>query len=299
MGQSVSVTEAQVNHPWNPNGQGTLDESSLEKWVEAALARHEKAIEGLLSLKGRRNIENTLRAYDNAVAELSAAGSQTALLDSVHPDKKIRDKAQALTQKIAEAGTLLALNQGVYSALNAMDLSGADDGTRHYVERTLLQYRLAGVDKDDETRAKIKELQDKATLLSLTFGRNVQENVNRVQVGNAADLEGLPDDFVKAHPPDEHGQITLTTDFPDYLPVMTFAQNAQLRLRMFLAYNTRAYPANEGVLLDLLKTRRKIASILGFETWADLATADQMMGSASNMKGFLGELDRATKSGAK
>ncbi|HMD19297.1 MAG TPA: M3 family metallopeptidase [Alloacidobacterium sp.] len=301
MAQSVSA-EVQVNqqgsHPWNPTGQGTVDESSLENWVEAALERHQKAIDGLVALKGQRNIENTLRAYDDAIAELGAAGSQTGLLDSVHPDKKIRDKAQALTQKIAEAGTLLALNQGVYSALNAMDLTGADNATRHYVERTLLQYRLAGVDKDEETRGKIRQLHDKATLLSLTFGRNVQENVNRVHIGDKAELEGLPEDFIKAHPPNEHGQITLTTDYPDYMPVMTFAKNAQLRLQMFLAYNTRAYPANEGILLDLLKTRRKIANILGFETWADLATADQMMASASNMKAFLADLDKATKSGA-
>jgi thimet oligopeptidase len=295
---SVPVAEMKTSHPWNPEGKGTVDESSLEKWVEAALERHQKAIDGLVALKGQRNIENTLRTYDDAIAELGAAGSQAALLDSVHPDKKIRDKAQALTQKVAEAGTLLALNQGVYSALNAMDLTGAEDATRHYVERTLLQYRLAGVDKDEETRAKIKELQDKATLLSLTFGRNVQENVNKVQVGDPSELEGLPEDFIKSHPPDEHGQITLTTDFPDYMPVMTFAKNSQLRLRMFLAYNTRAYPANEGILLDLLKIRRKIADILGFETWADLATADQMMASASNMKAFLSELDKATKSGA-
>jgi len=299
VGQSASTAaESQASHPWNPEGQGTVDESSLEKWVKAALERHQKAIDGLLAQQGQRNIENTLRLYDDAIAELGAAGSQTALLDSVHPDKKIRDKAQALTQKIAEAGTLLALNQGVYSALNAMDLTGADDANRHYVERTLLQYRLAGVDKDEATRKKIKDLQDKTTLLSLTFGRNVQENVNRVQIGNVKELEGLPEDYINGHPPDERGRITLTTDYPDYIPVMTFARSADLRLRMFLAYNTRAYPANESVLMDLLKTRRQIANILGFETWADLATADQMMASASNMKAFLDDLDKATKAGA-
>lgn len=298
MANAVPVAESQVSHPWNPEGKGTVDESSLERWVDAALERHRAAVEELLTLKAQRTVENTLHLYDKAVAELSATGAQTALLDSVHPEKKIRDKAQALTQKVAEAGTILALNQGVYSALNAMDLAGADDATRHYVERTLLQYRLAGVDKDDDTRTKIRELQDKATQLSLTFGRNVQENVNRVHIGDTADLDGLPEDFIKAHPPDEHGLITLTTDYPDYMPVMTFAKNAQLRLRMFLAYNTRAYPANEGVLLDLLKTRREIAKTLGFDTWADLATADQMMGTAANMKSFLDELDSATKSGA-
>ena len=298
MSHSASIAEVQFSHPWNPEGQGKVEESSLEKWVGAALERHQQAIDALLTVRGQRTVENTLRAYDDAVAILGAAGSQTALLDSVYPDKKIRDKAQALTQKVAEAGVALSLNQGVYSALNAMDLSGVDDATRHYVERTLLQYRLAGVDKDDATRAKVRELQDKATLLSLTFGRNVQENVNRVTVGDKAELEGLPADFIAAHPANEHGLITLTTDYPDYMPVMTFAKSAQLRLKMFLAYNTRAYPANEGILLDLLKTRRQIATILGFETWADLAMADQMMGSATSLKTFLDDLDKATKPGA-
>ena len=53
--------------------------------------------------------------------------------------------------------------------------------------------------------------------------------------------------------------------------------NAALRERMFLAYNTRAYPANKPILLDLLATRQEFATILGFRSWADLATADQMM----------------------
>ena len=79
--------------------------------------------------------------------------------------------------------------------------------------------------------------------------------------------------------------MTLTTDPPDMQPVMTFAANAALRERMFLAYNTRAYPDNRQILLDLLRTRQEIATVLGFRSWADLATADQMMGSAAHVPG--------------
>ena len=81
-------------------------------------------------------------------------------------------------------------------------------------------------------------------------------------------------------------------------PVMTFASSADLRLRMFRAYNTRAYPANRPLLLDLLAVRQQIASILGFASWADLATANQMMGSAANLKKFIGELEQASRAGA-
>src|SRR5215469_14836712 len=80
---------------------------------------------------------------------------------------------------------------------------------------------------------------------------------------------------------------------------MTFASNPGLRERMFLAYNTRAYPANKQILLDLLATRHEIAGVLGFRSWADLATADQMMKSAANVREFLKKLDESSREGAR
>jgi thimet oligopeptidase len=251
-------------HPWL-----VADSAGLTTWVEERLASHAEALDQLRAVEGPRTIDNTLALYDQAVAELSAAGSQASLLDSVHPDKAIRDPAQAETQRIAQAGVALGLNQEVFAALSAIDPAGADGPTSHYLQRTLLQYRLAGVDKDEPTRARLKELQDKATLLSLTFSRTVQEDVKQVLVDDAAELDGLPADFIASHQPGD-GKIVLTTEFPDYAPVMTFAKSDALRRRMFLAYQTRAYPANKQVLLDLLAIRKEIAGILGFETWADL-----------------------------
>ena len=86
-----------------------------------------------------RTLENTLRPYDDAVATLGAAGSLASLLDSVHPDKAVRDKARDLTQAVAEAATALSLNQEVYRALAAVDMTSADPATAHYVSQTLLE----------------------------------------------------------------------------------------------------------------------------------------------------------------
>ncbi len=297
------MTELPI-HPWtisqiiSQNADNTLTPNALEAWVQARLDRHQQALNRLTAENDPRIPENTLRAYDDAVFELASAGSQTHLLNSVYPDKAIRDTAQALAQKISQAGVDLSLNQKVYQALNLINAENADSATRHYLNHTLLQYRLAGVDKDDATRARLKELQDKATLLSLAFSRNVQEGGNTVTIDDPAELDGLPSDFLEAHRPDADSKITITTDFPDYLPVMTFAKSHALRLRMFLAYNTRAYPQNKQILLDLLAIRKEIAQLLGFSNWADLATADQMMESSANMQAFLDELDHASRAGA-
>ena len=300
--EDISSDSERVSHPlapsWNPAGSGSVDPRSLEAWVNERLARHREALDRLLAAVGSRTLENTLRPCDDAIAELALAGAETGLLHSVCEEKAVRDAAQELLQKIAQAGVELSLNRDVYQALAQVDASGADAAARHYLDRTLLQYRLAGVDKDDATRARIRELQDQATLLSLTFARNVQEGGKTVVVDDAAELDGLPPDFLAAHAPGEDGKIVLTTDFPDYLPTMTFARSSDLRRRMFLAYQTRAYPANRQVLIDLLKIRQEIATILGFAHWADLATADQMMESAANMQAFLDDLDAASRAGA-
>ncbi len=298
----VETIAAQVTediHAWEAGGAASAE--ALSAWVSARLAAHEAALAALLALEGARSTENTLRLYDAAIEQLSLAGAQSGVLNSVAADKSVRDQAQVEAQRVAMVGSALSLNRAVYEALAAIDLDGVASpisaATRHYVNRTLLSYRLSGVDKDQATRDRLQSLHEKATRLSLEFNRNIQEGAKMI-TATQAELKGLPPDYVSRHLPDAEGQITLSTDQPDMQPVMTFASDGGLRQRMFLAYNTRAYPANQQILLDLLATRQEIATVLGFRSWADLATADQMMGSAANVRTFLAKLDDASRDGA-
>jgi thimet oligopeptidase len=289
----VAATEAV--HAWDAGGAQSAE--ALAAWVGGRLAAHEAALAALLAVEGPRTAENSLRLYDAAIEQLSLAGAQAGVLNSVAADKAVRDQAQLEAQRVAMAGSALSLNRAVYDALAAIELEGASAATRHFVQRTLLGYRLAGVDKDQATRDRLQALHEKATHLSLDFNRNIQEGGKTVEA-TAAEMDGLPADYISRHHADTDGCVTLSTDPPDMQPVMTFAESAALRERMFLAYNTRAYPANKEILEALLATRQEIAAVLGFRSWADLATADQMMGSAASVRAFLAKLDDASREGA-
>ena len=297
---TAGVTASKSLHAWEAGGAASAE--ALIAWVSARLAAHESSLAELLAVAGERTPANTLLLYDTAIQHLSLAGAQAGILNSVAADKAVRDQAQMEAQRVAMAGSALSLNREVYDALVAIKLDGASAATKHYVERTLLGYRLSGVDKDQATRDRLHALHDKATGLSLEFGRNIQEGGKTIEA-TPEELEGLPADYIARHPADNgasgESKVTLTTDPPDMMPVMTFASSAALRERMFLAYNTRAYPTNRKILLDLLATRQEIATILGFRSWADLATADQMMESAANVRTFLAKLDEASRDGAK
>lgn len=295
-------------HLWN----GLKDGAQTRAWVEAHLDASRSAIAALLGRagasqdNGSRTIENTLTPYDRACWHLRMAGSQSGVMFMVHPAAEVRDAAQTLSQVIAAESVALSLNRDVYAALSEVDLSNADPATRYYMDRILLSYRLSGVDKDDATRERIRSLADRITELSMTFSRTVQDDVRTVEVSDVDDLFGLPDDFLARHGVRSEpagsglklvadGPVTLTTDPPEMSPVMTYAVSPKLRRQMYLAYNGRGYPANKQVLLDLLGAREEMASLLGFRSWADLATVDQMMGSAANMRSFLSQVESAAR----
>jgi Zn-dependent oligopeptidase len=274
---------------------GKPDVAAFEKMENDHLAAGQAAIDKILAVKGARTIENTLVPYDEVTRQYNSAAYLAILMQQVHPDAKFRDSATEMTSKVGAASSSLALNQGVYKALAAIDLTHADATTKYYVQRQLLEFKLAGVDKDDATRTKLKGLFDKLTDLQSAFDRNISDDQRSITVDSAADLDGMPKDFIDAHKPGADGKIKLTTNYPDVFPILTFAKSDAVRRQLFLQFQNRAFPKNREVLLDMMKTRYEIASIVGYTSWADFNSADRMIGSAKNIGNFIQQIDDAAR----
>jgi thimet oligopeptidase len=270
------------------------DAAAFTKAQDDRLARAQQVLEQMLAVKGKRTIENTLKPYDEVLIYLDAAGSQSGLIQEVHPDETLRNAAEKASQKVQAFYTDLSLNRAVYDALSSLDLKGADAETRFYVEKTLRDFRLSGVDKDEATRKKIKALRDELVLVGQEFARNIRDDKRTVIATSVAELEGLPADYVARHKPGPDGKITLTIDYPDSLPVFSYAKNEALRKRMFMEYNNRAYPQNNAVLDRMIARRHELANLLGYTNWADYITADKMVGSARNASEFIDKIVEAS-----
>jgi thimet oligopeptidase len=271
------------------------DVAAFDKMENSRLDAGQGAIDKILAVKGPRTIDNTLANYDEALRQINAAMYLSAVMEAVHPDAAFRDRATAMTRKVSAVQTALSLNRGVYQALSKVPVSHADPATQYYLRRQLLEFRLAGVDKDDAARARLKVLNDELTEEQSAFERNINDGQKTVEVRDAAELTGMPQDYIDRHKPDKDGLIHITTDYPDYLPVMNFAKSDALRRRIFLAFNTRAYPQNRDVLMKMLKTRYDIATLLGYKSWAAYNAADKMIGSGAQIAKFIQDLDQAVR----
>src|SRR4051794_20208993 len=266
---------------------GKPDVAAFERIENAHLAGVQQAIDRLLAVKGARTLENTLVPFDEATRELGSAQHFSSLMENVHPDAAFRDHATALTRKVNDTAQALALNRDVYQSLAALKLEGADPATRHYVQRQLLQFRLAGVDKDDATRARIRELNDKLTQQQSTFDRNIADGTKKIEVLEKSELDGLPQDYIDRHKPGADGKIFITTEYPDALPALKFAKSESLRRRLFQAFYSRAYPKNLDTLRQIMQTRYEISTTLGYKSWADYNADDHMIEKGSNIGVFI------------
>ena len=238
--------------------------------------------------------DEALGLHDDAFALLGNAAAQASLLRNVHPSAEVRDAAERDEQELDAVQTELSLDRGLYEALARVDLDGADPAARWLVEKGLRDFRRAGVDRDEATRARVRELREELVRIGQEFGRNVRDDVKEIRVA-PSELAGLPADWLRARAPGEDGKVGVTTDPTDYVPVVTWAESADVRERLWRLQRQRAHPRNLEVLSRMLSRRAELARLLGHPNWASYATEDKMIGGEAQAAAFVARIAAAAE----
>jgi len=272
--------------PDAPFTTGLTGAASLQSIVDGRIARARQLLDHLIAVRGPRTAANTLRPYDDILAELNTAAEEASVLAAVHPDDAVRRAGDELERKAVGIASEIQLRSDVFSALTAIRVDGLDADTKYFLAREIAQLRRIGVDRPAETRATLQKLRDELTAIMAEFQRNIREGQRRWTV-SAADLGGLPADFITRHAPDANGAITLTTDNVDARPVLTYATKEDVRKRMYIESYTVAYPKNIVVLDRMLAVRGEIARLLGYPNWASYDMASRMAGDVKTVSSFI------------
>jgi thimet oligopeptidase len=138
----------------------------------------------------------------------------------------------------------------------------------------------------------VNALREDLVRIGQEFGRNIKDDVRRLPL-DPAELDGLPEDWRRVHPPGPDGKVTVTTDATDYVPFMTYARNEQAREELWRLYRLRGHPKNLDVLQRMLGRRAELARVLGYPSWAAYVTEDKMIGSAEAAAEFVEKITRA------
>jgi thimet oligopeptidase len=233
-----------------------------------------------------------LTDWNEVSIALHNAMSAASLVSQVHPQESLRSKAEAAEQEGNQLSTDLGLDRDLFEIFAATDPAGLDDAAARVLRLTLREFRRAGVDQDEPTRGRLRELADRELVVDQEFGKNIRDDVRSISV-TPGQLAGLPQDYVDAHLLDADGRVTITTDYPDVIPFLMFALDAEARRALIVEFLNRAWPVNDAVLQELLGLRAEHARILGFDSWADFDAEVKMIGRGTAIGEFIDEIAAA------
>jgi thimet oligopeptidase len=267
--------------------------AELTAICEKAVADANTLIARLKAMPAPLETRTALTLYDDANQRLDDTAGMANIADNSHPEAAMRAAAQACEQKLDQASKAILLDGAVYTVLRSLDLSGQDAATRYYMFVILRDFRRAGVDKDEATRTKIKSLNDQILTTGLFFDQTIRDDVRSVELP-PAELAGLPDDYLRAHPPGATGKVRITTDSPDIQPFMAYARSDAARAALWKTYRQRGYPKNLDTLAKLVQLRTELATLLGFPSWAAYETANKMVRTDAAAAAFIEKISAAS-----
>lgn len=272
----------------------SLPADDWETWLgDRSTTQLDTARDLVAALKQRgRDAAATMALWNDVNLAMANAFAVASLLANVHPDEGVRSRAEQAEQDAHRLHTELGLDRHLYEVLAGVEVTDLDEGGRRVLGLALRDFHRAGVDQDAETRERLRRLAERETEVAQAFSKNIRDGVRHVDL-DPAQLEGLPQDYLDAHPPGEDGTVRVTTAYPDYVPYMSFGRDREARARLVHEYLNRAWPANDALLHELLELRREHAQLLGYADWPSFDAEVKMIGKGAAIPEFIDRITEA------
>ncbi len=275
------------------------DAATWSTWVEerttAELGRAAELVEGLRTAPPADPVA-VLRQWDRAGGHLGNVAAVGSLLGNVHPDAETREIADGAEQEASRLGTQWSLDRTLYDVFAAIDDAAVahDPLAARLLAKVRADFRRSGVDKDDATRERIAAVRDRITELDQEFSRVTRDDVRTIRV-TPAQLDGMPEDWLAEHPADDEGLVTVTTDYPDSVPVRMFARDQGVRRDITIASLERGWPTTDALLTELFALRHELATTVGYADWPSYDADVKMIGTGPAIPAFIDRITEAAE----
>ena len=293
-----------------PNFPG-IEAEHIEPAVIEVLSQNREALTALLvSDKNRKSPDwdSLMARLDEMEDNLGKVWSTASHLNAVNNSAPIREAYNKCQPLITQYYTELGQNRELFECVQALEARAQElelSKTQCKVLRDyLLEFKLAGVDLDDDKKAQFADIEAKLSKLSTKFSNNVLDSSMAWSklITNADELAGVPEASMQtaadlAASKDQQGYL-LTLDAPCYIAISTHADNRQLREQMYTAFTTRASDQgghdlqfdNTGIISEILACRAELAHLLGYSSYAEVSVARKMAKSVERVNDFLADL---------
>ena len=271
--------------------------------IEKAIAESLAQIESLAQNPEPATFKNTIEALAYTGLELDRLTAMFFNLNSAETNDALQAEAQRISPLLTEYSNDIRLNEALFKRVKTVydqreNLSlTAEQQT--LLEKTYKSFTRNGANLSLDDKGRLREIDKQLATLKLKFSENVLAETQHYQwvITDKNTLSGLPD-FVlemlaqEAKKRKVQGWV-ITIDLPVYTAVMKYADNRDLRQKLFTDYHSRcagesAYN-NEDNVLRIAQLRQTRASLLGYPNYATFALEERMAETPEKVIAFLNE----------
>lgn len=273
--------------------------------IQEALSQHNQEIEEITSNSAEPDFNNTIVTLERSGATLDKVQSVFYNLNSSVTNDSLEQIARTIAPEVTRHSDAIRLNENlfarikkVYENRDALNLNPEDS---KLLEETYLTFVRGGANLPEEKRARFREINEELSSLTIKFGQNVLAETNnyKLVIDKKEDLAGLPSNIVEtagkaAENAKMEGKWVFTVHKPSLIPFITYADNRDLREKLFKAYinlgnNGNAHD-NNATIEKIVALRAERAMILGYSTHADFVLEKNMSKSPVNVYSFLDKI---------
>ena len=303
-----------------------LDFSDLPRFDTVQPEHVKPAIESLLTA-GRELVERltadttpaTWTDFAGALSDgLEPFGRAWGIVGHLHSVNDIPAWREAYNEMLPEVSRFYAeLGQNLklfekYKALrDSAEYATLTVEQKKIVNNEVRDFRLSGAELPEDQKPRFQAIMEELSQLSAKFAENLLDATNAFSevITDEALLAGLPADAKEAaKTAAEKAGVDgwrFSLQAPSYGPVMQYADNRELRARLYRAYATRAAEFTDGtskpewdntpIIQRMLELRVEDAKMLGFNNFAEVSLAPKMADTPAQVLAFLRELAAKAK----
>lgn len=231
---------------------------------------------------------------DDLYSPLGWAWSAVSHLISVRNTPELRDARLAQLPAIMEFGNRIGQSRVIYDAMVALRSTRLDDIQKRILDAEIDGMVSSGVNLDGDVKEAFNADNQRLGVLSSDFSNNVltaTQEWARVFT-DVNDLRGVPQRVLDTIL-QEDGTWKVTLDMPTYSPVMTYAEDRDLRQLLYTAQVSRAGVANEEIISEILRLRSVQAKRRGYNNWAEVSLSTKMASDVNEIESLLESLNAA------
>ena len=272
---------------------------------EKGMEEQKKEIDAIVNNPEEPTFENTIVAFDRSGELLTKVMYAFSGQSSVNTTDEIQALEQELYPVLSAHSDDISLNPALFTRVKAVYDKQAsmnlNKEQKKLLEETYKGFVRGGANLDADKQARLRELNEKISVLELTFGQNVLKETNafKLVVDNKEDLAGLPESLTAAAAETAaadsmEGKWIFTLHNPSVMPFLQYADNRALREKIFKAYINRGNNSNgndnKNVVKELVAARLDKAKLLGYEDFAAFVLDENMAKNEKNVYNLLDQI---------